>query len=749
MPKCFVRVLAGSVLCLAIGVWTANGASLDDTPQYTQSHVEGIHLNFPQDSPLRVLIAYVSARLNINITYDESDVDQKFTLKTPAPVPLESLLDLLVSVLKSYGLVLEQTEVRGLLRIVSAAEPASPARPRGSGERMDGGTAVTQLFVLEHVRPEHVALLVTPFVSKASGNISVAPGEQIVIVSDYPSNLKRISRVIEMIDSPEVKPVVRSVPVHHGTVEDLLEVMQAILTSESNGSRANRTVNAPAVAMTADSRTNQLIVGGMKGEVERVLNILESLDRPKQLRRLVYRLTYITPERLDHLIELVLEPGQIVDYRAVSVVDGGMLVVTATPQIHELIQGLVAEVDRVPEVEQNPVRFYRLKNVIAHDVLATIRSMEVSNNSCSGKFDTDYVRSMDADREPGIATLGSNVWPLAVTEPVTSVGKLGEGEILDSGRYVLPWCPVITADQHTNSLIIIAPPAYQRVYEQIINELDQRRPQVLIETTMVALDLSDGYEMAVEIDVRPEDNDGRLITFSLFGLSDIDLRAGHRTSLGGLGGNVAVLSADVADVVIRALAANSRGQLVSMPRILVNDNETGRVNSVELEPFEGTVVTDEAMILGKGDNAEAGTTIEVVPHISEDDYIQLQYSITLSSFTGSRGKNLPPPLQANTIESRVTIPDGHTMVVGGLNRSNWHQSVSSVPFLGDIPWIKHLFRTESNDSIDRTLFVFIRPTIMRDDQFRDLKYVSGFDMNAASIPANSPPSEPMMIEPAY
>src|SRR5262249_19218675 len=139
---------------------------------------------------------------------------------------------------------------------------------------------------------------------------------------------------------------------------------------------------------------------------------------------------------------------------------------------------------------------------------------------------------------------------------------------------------------------------------------------------------------------------------------------------------------------------------------------------------------------GLGGQAQAGTTITVEPHISEDDYLQLGYTVELSNFTGTGSNGLPPPSQKNAVSSSVTIPDGYTIVVGGLSAKNFHQAVDTIPILGEIPLVKYLFGSRTNSSQDTTLFVFIRPVILRDDRFQDLMYISETKATAAGLPGD-------------
>src|SRR5690606_40099182 len=119
-----------------------------------------------------------------------------------------------------------------------------------------------------------------------------------------------------------------------------------------------------------------------------------------------------------------------------------------------------------------------------------------------------------------------------------------------------------------------AEPAVQKEYEHMIKMLDKRRPQVMIEVTIVSLDTTDGYTLGVEILAADLDSDPGYLTFSSFGLDEVDNDENRLNLTPGLGFNGAVLSADVADVVVHALKTDGRARVVSAPRILVDDNAT-------------------------------------------------------------------------------------------------------------------------------------------------------------------------------
>jgi type II secretory pathway component GspD/PulD (secretin) len=186
--------------------------------------------------------------------------------------------------------------------------------------------------------------------------------------------------------------------------------------------------------------------------------------------------------------------------------------------------------------------------------------------------------------------------------------------------------------------------------------------------------------------------------------------------------------------------------VISAPRLLVNDNATGTLSSVTEIPFTSVNASQTVATTSFAGFADAGTTVSVTPHISDDNHLNLEFQITLNEFQGSAGTSgVPPPRQTDEIQSQVTIPDGHTLIVGGLNRLSGTHDIDGIPILERIPIVR-LATSKQDRSQDRTsLFIFLRPVILRDDKFRDLKYFSERDTVHADIATDYPASVPLLI----
>jgi general secretion pathway protein D len=301
----------------------------------------------------------------------------------------------------------------------------------------------------------------------------------------------------------------------------------------------------------------------------------------------------------------------------------------------------------------------------------------------------------------------------------------------------------VAADASTNTIIVIGPPSVQDAYEELIEFLDRRPQQVLIEARVVILDTTDDYSLGVEVSVGDRSGERRLLEFTSFGLSDVDPVSGALSLIPGRGLNWTLVDPSQADVVLRALASHRRARVTSTPRILVNDNKTGTLASVAEVPFTSVNASQTVATTSFAGFAEAGTSIEVTPRISDEDLLQLEFTVSLNSFTGPGGDGVPPPRQTDELSSEVTIPDGHTVIIGGLNTSG---SQDGIPFIENIPILKELTSITTKNSSNATLFFFLRPIILRDDKFEDLKFISESDAAKAGIQGAFPASSPILVQ---
>jgi general secretion pathway protein D len=257
-----------------------------------------------------------------------------------------------------------------------------------------------------------------------------------------------------------------------------------------------------------------------------------------------------------------------------------------------------------------------------------------------------------------------------------------------------------------------------RELEQLIEQLDIRRKQVLVKAMIVEVSVDDNFELGVELN----NAGGNGFAFSSFGLSTIDPVSGVRDIVVSPGGSAAILKPESIQAIIHALKTDGNAKIMSTPQILVNDNAVGFTNSVSEEPVTQVNASDTVATTSFSEFVEAGTQFMVLPHISERDYLRVEYEIVLSSF-GARtsDSSIPPPRDTTSIKSEATVPNGSTIVVGGLQSRTESFSVDKIPILGDLPLIGFAFQNKVSRKSNKITYLFITPIIMSNDNFDDLK----------------------------
>lgn len=712
---------------------TISPAPAQDTTEFAPA--TSTQLNLPDQVELRVLIELVSEQLGMQIVYDDQLGSKRITIKTPREVPTSSLRGVLESALQINQLALVEDDQPGWFRIVQANDLTRFAGPVTS-ELVDKSKAlavVTHVFELAHADPLSVDTHIKPFLTTPGGSSFMVQEQSLLVVTDYASNFKRIETLIDLLDKPGKGVQVEFVTIQHMAAGEAMQELRGI--TQAKRTAQGHSAQKDPVQILEQARTNRLLLIGAPENITQAVNLLASIDVPLGLETRSYRVATASAKRIDELARnMVGDVSARQSYHSVVDEASGLLIVTATPEVHAQVQALASDLDNELASVEPVTSFYKLANATASEVLATISEIEGVGGIRADPYMADVTGS-----GPIHFSDDETLTPEPSTSPENAINSAPTvGVETDRARVVV--------DPNTNTLIVVAEPAVQQVYQDLIERLDRRRPQVQIEVTLVTLDTSNGFSLGVEYARSDESGEANTLTFSSFGLSEIDTATGSLDIIPGLGFNGTVVSADIADVVVRALSTNGRSKVVSAPRILVNDNATGSLTSASDAPTTSINASNTVSTTSFAGFESAGTTIEVTPHISEGDHLSLEYSISLSSFGEGGSDGIPPPRQRSELSSEVTVPDGHTIIIGGLNSSNYSETIQKIPLLGDIPGLEYMFSSRNNNTSEATLFVFIRPVILRDDQFKDLKFLSKKALRLADLPSNDPESVPLMIQ---
>ena len=291
----------------------------------------------------------------------------------------------------------------------------------------------------------------------------------------------------------------------------------------------------------------------------------------------------------------------------------------------------------------------------------------------------------------------------------------------------------IQADETLNALIVRAAPADLAEIRNIVDQLDVRRAQVLIESAFVEVSGKANQAVGVQWGYGDPANGVGGTSLSVPGqlsLSTVGqiLESGAETtaasgtdlSFSGLLTGGAHETGDIKmGLIIQAVESNSNTNLLSTPSIMTLDNEEAEIIVGENVPFiTGTSLSSN------NDNPfqtierqDVGLTLRVTPQINDGNVVRLQVvqevsNVSAETITGASDIST----QKRSVKSVILANDKEIIVTGGLVRDDVNEVVNKVPLLGDIPLLGALFRAKSEEITKRNLLLFLQPTIIRDDE---------------------------------
>ncbi|HLG52302.1 MAG TPA: type II secretion system secretin GspD [Steroidobacteraceae bacterium] len=292
----------------------------------------------------------------------------------------------------------------------------------------------------------------------------------------------------------------------------------------------------------------------------------------------------------------------------------------------------------------------------------------------------------------------------------------------------------IWAEPETNALVVTAPPKTMRSLMQIVDRLDIRRAQVMIEAMLVEVSQDATRDLGVNWFV---DGSGDNFLVGLFNtpiagvsLTDVaqavdDPRNEDLVAPGGLtvaGGRREDTGTNFG-AILRALAGDGDTNVVSMPSVITLDNEEAQIKVAQEVPFKtGQFTTPVASGTPTNpvnpfttfERKEVGNILKITPQITDENTILLKIEQEVSGIAVAASQSVGDLVtNKRTISTRVLVDNGGMIVLGGLIEDRLTESEQRVPLLGRIPLLGNLFRVRSTQKTKTNLMVFIRPRVLR------------------------------------
>jgi general secretion pathway protein D len=538
------------------------------------------------------------------------------------------------------------------------------------------------------------------------GFVTVPSGKVIKIASKTDARQRNIPMAVgDRLEQivPEDTIITQLVPLQYASAERIRTALGQLFSKDAS--------------VIAYPTTNTLIVTDVSSNIHRLVKIVRELDIPGYETKItVISIRYASADLLAASLSEVIEeagevpgapptprrrqpPGQLeaMDQTLKIIADErtNSLIILANDEDTRRVQELIKRLD--VETERSRIHVYFLRNTSAEEMAKVLN------------------------------TIVSKRKPRGNEDPV-----------------------LISEDKGTNSLIIDSPQEFYADIVKIIQKLDVVRDQVLVEVLIAEISYEKTFELGVEwLDMDNNGKgfpdietmeDGAVETFgqSAYGVGlgswvDSAMSTGEDSSTRsspGVSGlsfgfiqKMAGTGTSLPDfaVMLHALQTNQDVNILATPQVLTMDNEEAKIKVVRNIPYLSKIEdsSDTDRTFQNIEYKDVGIELTITPNITKGEMVRMQIHQKISTLISSgeaSGIRLTPETFDRETETMVTVKDNHTIVIGGLIRDDWNESINKIPILGDIPLLGNLFRTRATRKTKNNLLIFITPRVVRTTQ---------------------------------
>ncbi len=631
------------------------------------------------------------------------------TLVTERPVTRRQAYEELLSALRLQGFTLvESPDAGGVARVLLEADAKlqggrvfpSTASPRGD-------QVVTQVFRLQYESASNLVPVLRPLIAP-NNTIAAYPANNTLVITDYADNLRRLARIIGDIDSPATSEVV-VVPVKYGLAADIAQILNRVL-DEGTRSSGQGVDSGQRVLVQAESRSNSLILrAASRARLDQARALIDRFDQP-----------------------------------------------SATPGNINVIYLRNAQATKLAPL---------LRAVLAADptfVAQAGGTTGLSPGSSGGAMGMGGQGASGTSTGSG-SSFGTSFGGAPGGSAAATAAPGGGTPASGGGNDRSGLAGMIQADPATNSLIISAPETLYRNIRAIVDKLDVRPAQVLIESLVVEISADKSQEFGIQWQ-------------SLDGLNNSTSSVIGGTNFGGTGQNIISSASNVASlgqglnigvvkgtinipglgsvtnigVLARALETKVNANILSRPNIQTLDNEEGKFLVGQNVPlltgsYSQTGTTATVSPFQTFERHDVGLQLRVKPQISEGGTVRLAIYIEDSSVVSNNAVS-GATLNKRSFETSVIVEDGNFVVISGMIQDQVNENQYKVPLLGDLPLLGYLFRYDTREHAKTQTLVFLRPSVVRDEAASRALTADRYDYIRNELGQSAPPWHPVLSD---
>lgn len=574
------------------------------------------------------------------------------TVTSATPLSPSGVWELFQSVLRANGFAAVRSG--RAWRVVPAG---NAVRDGGTSSRSASGQElITRMIRLSNVPSAEAARVARPLVA-SFGSVEPLAQPNAVVVTDYADNVRRIEGILRSLDGNGSGLTFATIALRNGSAPEVAQALQGVLGDPAAG----------GARVAADARSNTVIVRGTPTAVADARRMIASLDAPGGATPMtrVFRLNYADAE-----------------------------------SVTEVLRGVLGQ----EATTNNPV------------------ARSLSDRRSNPRSPTSVLGGL-------VRSGGSNPADTAAAAATAALqaqqSQLGQQTSETPQGFSTPELTVQPSPD-INAVVVRGTPTAIAAIEPLITDLDVRRPQVLIEAAIAEITGEEAEALAVQLGTSGAALNQVEGAATSFNLSPAHLSLGQildaldvpiAGAIGpGLTANIGI--GNDFSILVQALGTSSKSNLLSTPQITTLDNKLGEFVVAQEVPF----VTGSILPGSGGDvnpytsieRKDVGITLKVLPRINAGDTIRLEVAQEASSIAATQLTQASDLItNRRAINTTVLVDNGQTIVLGGLTSDDYGQVKSQVPILGDIPILGELFKSRRESRNKRTLFIFLKPTILR------------------------------------
>ena len=476
--------------------------------------------------------------------------------------------------------------------------------------------------------------------------------------------------------------ITKVVPLKNASARELAPLLRKLNDSAGGGN------------VISYNPSNVIMLTGRAAVINRLVDIIERIDNSDDEEADIIELKYSNPTDMIELVESVqesqsssnkkstttsmLKPHLVADERTNS------LIITGDEKARASAIKLIKSLDTEVRHNNNNIRVFYLQYATASEVVKVLKGI-------SGSIQNTQSSS-------------------------ASQGKSSSKKSSSSQSNLS-----IESHEGTNSIIISAQPEIMNSLSSIITQLDIRRAQVLVEAIIVEVSEDDGIGLNSQIASSYGGS-----SFSDNGVSSANLVAAAVSvdedddydsaidALSSISGGILGVGGDDWAWIFQAVSTSSTANILSTPSITTLDNqEASFIVGDEVPVITGTSASSEDTF-STVEREDVGIKLKVTPQINKGNTVKMVIEQEVSSIQGSTTVDIIFATRA--IKTTVLAKSGATVILGGLIGEEVSESVEKIPFLGDLPLIGWLFRSTISSTEKSNLMIFLRATILRDDE---------------------------------